>query len=65
MLWSGFRFETTMVHKHFCRNCNAMMAEGDFDCGRDADHDFELCAKCQAREKAAADWISAQTRRWH
>ena len=29
-----------------------MVAEGDFDCERDTDHDFELCAKCRSREKA-------------
>jgi hypothetical protein len=27
-----------MAHKHFCLNCNAVVAEGDFDCERDADH---------------------------
>lgn len=42
-----------------------MVSEGDFDCGRAADHDFELCARCRAREKAAVDWISAHTRGWH
>jgi hypothetical protein len=42
-----------MAHKHFCLQCNAVVAEGDFDCG----HDFELCAKCRSREKASADWI--------
>jgi hypothetical protein len=46
-----------MAHKHFCLKCNAVVAEGDFDCERDADHDFELCAKCRSREKASADWI--------
>ena len=46
-----------MAHKHFCLKCNVEVAEGDFDCGRDADHDFELCAKCRSREKASADWI--------
>ena len=54
-----------MAHKHFCQKCNAVLAEGDFDCGHDADHDFELCAKCRAREKASTDWISAHTRGWH
>jgi RNA polymerase subunit RPABC4/transcription elongation factor Spt4 len=44
-----------MVHKHFCQQCNAMMAE----------EDFELCAQCRTREKAAVDWISAHTRDWH
>jgi hypothetical protein len=46
-----------MAHKHFCLKCNAVVAEGDFDCERDGDHDFELCAKCRSREKASADWI--------
>jgi hypothetical protein len=54
-----------MAHKHFCLKRNALVAEGDFDCGRDADHDFELCAKCRSREKASADWIYAHTRSWH
>lgn len=54
-----------MAHKHFCLKCNAVVAEGDFDCGRDADHDFELCAKCRSREKASTDWIDAHTRSWH
>jgi hypothetical protein len=31
----------------FCLNCEAVAAEGDFDCERDTDHDdFELCDKC-------------------
>jgi anti-sigma factor ChrR (cupin superfamily) len=31
-------------------NCNAVVAEGDFDCGRDSDHDdLELCDNCVAR----------------
>jgi hypothetical protein len=51
-----------MAHKHFCLKCNAAVAEGDFDCGRDADHDFEVCAKCRSREKASADWIKLNAR---
>jgi hypothetical protein len=54
-----------MAHKHFCLKCDAVVAEVDFDCERDTDHDFELCAKCRSREKAAADWIYAHTRSWH
>ncbi|MFZ1887452.1 MAG: hypothetical protein WAU33_05420 [Candidatus Binataceae bacterium] len=38
------------MHKHFCLNCEAVVAEGDFDCERDTDHDdFELCDNCVAR----------------
>jgi hypothetical protein len=34
----------------FCLNCEAVVAEGDFDCKRDTDHDeFELCDNCVAR----------------
>jgi hypothetical protein len=44
-----------VVHKHFCQNCSALVAEGDFDCGHAADHDLETCASCRAREKASAD----------
>lgn len=51
-----------MVHKHFCQKCNALVGEGDFDCGHAADHDFEICASCRAREKASADWISMHMR---
>jgi hypothetical protein len=40
-----------MVHKHFCRKCNAMMAEGDFDCGHDADHDFNFAPSAEAEKK--------------
>jgi hypothetical protein len=54
-----------MAHKHFCLKCDAVAAEGDFDCERDTDHDFELCAKCRSREKASADRIYATARTWH
>lgn len=38
------------MHRHFCLYCNAVVAEGDFDCGRDSDHDdLELCDNCVAR----------------
>jgi anti-sigma factor ChrR (cupin superfamily) len=38
------------MHKHFCLKCAAVVAEGDFDCGRDADHDdLKLCNNCVAR----------------
>jgi hypothetical protein len=38
------------MHKHFCLNCEAVVAEGDFDCERDTDHDdFELCDNCVTR----------------
>ena len=40
-----------MVHKHFCPKCNAVVAEGDFDCGRDADHDFKLAPSAEPEEK--------------
>jgi hypothetical protein len=38
------------MHKHFCLNCEAVVAEGDFDCGHDTDHDdLEHCDNCVAR----------------
>ena len=38
-----------MSHKHTCLNCGALIAEGDFDCEYDTDHDYELCDECSAR----------------
>lgn len=38
-----------MSHKHICLNCDVIIAESDFDCEFDADHDFELCAACTTR----------------
>lgn len=40
-----------MAHKHTCLNCDAVIAEGEFDCEFDRDHDFELCAKCASLTK--------------
>jgi hypothetical protein len=38
------------MHKHFGLKCEAVVAEGDVDCGRDADHDdLKLCDNCVAR----------------
>jgi hypothetical protein len=38
------------MHKHFCLNCEAVVAEGNFDCGHDTDHDdLEHCDNCVAR----------------
>ena len=42
-----------MSHKHFCLNCDRVIAEGDFDCEIDEDHDFELCLECQHAESLA------------
>ena len=36
-----------MAHKHLCLNCSAVIAEGDFDCDEDRDHDLALCDECE------------------
>jgi len=37
-------------HAHRCLNCDAIIAEGQFDgCELDADHDWALCPACVAR----------------
>ena len=33
-------------HKHTCTSCGATIAEGDFDCEFDRDHDYQTCATC-------------------
>lgn len=33
-------------HKHLCTECSAVIAEGNFDCESDSDHDFEICDGC-------------------
>ena len=35
-----------MAHKHSCLNCDKVIAEGNFDCELDRDHDFALCDEC-------------------
>ena len=40
-----------MAHKHTCYDCDAIIAEGDFDCDCDEDHDFELCEICVVRPR--------------
>jgi hypothetical protein len=52
------------MHKHFCVKCEAVVAEGDFDCGRDADHDdLKLCAKCVARVgRTRPNWATLGSR---
>lgn len=42
--------EEIMSHKHFCLRCFDILAEGEFDCESDTDHDFELCANCQQQD---------------
>ena len=39
-------------HRHFCLNCAAVVAEGDFDCEIDTDHSFGLCSVCSTRRCA-------------
>lgn len=39
------------MHKHLCTRCGATIAEGDFDCDLDEDHDFELCDHCAELEE--------------
>lgn len=41
------------MHKHLCLNCNATIAEGEFDCETDADHDSEICGACASVSEAA------------
>lgn len=36
-----------MAHKHFCLDCDCVIAQGNFDCEFDSDHDFELCRTCE------------------
>ncbi len=38
-----------MAHKHTCLNCDRVIAEGNFDCEFDVDHDFALCDRCTGR----------------
>jgi hypothetical protein len=38
-----FRRENAVTHKHFCLKCSTVVAEGDFDCERDTDHDTTIC----------------------
>lgn len=33
-------------HDHTCLNCGRVIEHGEFDCERDADHDFALCDEC-------------------
>jgi hypothetical protein len=40
-----------MSHKHLCLECGGVIAEGDFDCELDRDHDFALCADCATWEE--------------
>lgn len=39
-----------MAHKHTCLDCGRTIAEGDFDCELDRDHDFERCDDCTDAE---------------
>jgi hypothetical protein len=34
------------MHKHFCLVCGSVVAEGEFDCEFDYDHDFAVCCRC-------------------
>lgn len=43
------------MHKHTCRDCDRVIAEGNFDCELDADHDFALCDECADRERKLAE----------
>lgn len=36
------------AHRHLCRSCARTIEEGDFDCERNADHDWALCDDCAA-----------------
>src|SRR5687767_5452448 len=33
------------MHRHTCMYCPTVVAEGEFDCDEDRDHDFGACAK--------------------
>jgi hypothetical protein len=35
-----------MAHKHTCLRCGKVIAEGNFDCELDRDHDWALCDDC-------------------
>lgn len=35
-----------MAHQHLCLHCDILIAEGEFDCEYDEDHDFALCENC-------------------
>jgi hypothetical protein len=34
------------MHKHTCLICDKVIAEGNFDCEFDSDHDFGVCNEC-------------------
>ena len=38
------------MHKHTCTDCGKVIAEGDFNCGHDTDHDYEQCDECAKKE---------------
>ncbi len=42
------------MHRHTCSFCGKVVAEGDFDCEEDRDHDYELCADCAAEQNKLA-----------
>lgn len=46
------------MHKHLCLNCGAIVAEDEFDCELDTDHDYELCERCIA-DGVTADALNA------
>ena len=46
------------MHKHLCLQCEAVTAEGNFDCESDTDHDFEICSECLRKENIHKAWLA-------
>lgn len=47
-----------MAHKYTCLACGAVIAQADFDCEFDTDHDFELCPVCMNDDLPESEWLA-------